>query len=166
MIVHVKKFAYAKQKKWHVLIQNVNVKSANVLEKRKRMILYAKERTVLDANTTAAMEVTYAKVKHGKPDNRLLQTRSVVQANWRRFLIGNAVMHFATFMAIPYCNLTDDNIEVQWGEILAVAEECYPEEIVEEPSIDGLTDDDQDLVHCNQLQVLEPKEDLDPAKLD
>ena len=77
--------------------------------KRKRMILYAKERTVLDANTTAAIEVTYAKVKHGKPDNRLLQTRSVVQANRRNYLIGNAVMHFATFMAIPYCNLTDDN---------------------------------------------------------
>ena len=71
-------------------------------------------------------------------------------------------MHFVPFMAIPYCNLTEDNIEVQRGEILAVAEECHPEEIVEEPSIDGLTDDDQDLVHCNQLQVLEPKEDLDP----
>ena len=94
---------------------------------------FVHQRTVLDANTTAAIEVTYAKVKHGKPDKRLLQTRSVVQANRRRYLIGNAVMHFSQFMAIPYCNLTDDNIEVQQVEILAVAEECYREENVEEP---------------------------------
>jgi hypothetical protein len=104
------------------------------------MLLYAKRNTELPANTTAAVQVTYAKKKLGKPNNGLLVATSAVQPNKLPILVGNALLHFANVKAMPYVNLTDRNITVKRGDVLPYAKELFPEELLEDENIPPLED--------------------------
>ncbi len=105
-----------------------------------KMLLYAKRNTELPANTTAAVQVTYAKKKLGKPNNGLLVATSAVQPNKLPILVGNALLHFANVKAMPYVNLTDRNITVKRGDVLPYAKELFPEELLEDENIPPLED--------------------------
>ena len=133
--------------------------------KRIRMILYAKRNEELPANCTANIEVIYARKKHGKPNNCLLDTRSALQPNRKPYLVGSAVLHFSKVMAVPYVNLTDHNISIRRGDVIAFAEECYPDEIIPETDED-IPEDETDVAQgeeaevatCNFMEILKSPE--------
>ena len=138
--------------------------------KRIQMLLYAKKRTVLPANTAATIRVTYAKQKHGQPTGVTMIAHSAVSPHKREHMIGNTLMNFADKMILPYINMTNNNIIVKRGEILAMAEECYPEEIIENDQVVNdalqLSGIDQQQLTCNatQLSVLDPEVLAPPTK--
>ncbi len=67
-----------------------------------------------------------------KPNNVLLVATSAVQPNKLPIIVENALLHFANMTAVPYVNLTDQNITIKCGNILTYAEELYPEELLED----------------------------------
>ena len=134
------------------------------------MLLYAKKRTVLPANTAATIRVTYAKQKHGQPTGVTMVAHSAVSPHKREHMIGNTLMNFADKMILPYINMTNNNNIVKRGEILAVAEECYPEEIIENDRVVNnvlqFSGIDQQELTCNatQMSVLDPEVLAPPTK--
>ncbi len=136
-------------------VQSANscIQGDELKRKRIKMFLYAKCNTELPANTTAVIQVTYAKKKLGKPNHALLVATSAVQPNKLPILVGNALLHIANIMAVPYVNLTNCNITVKRGDILAYAEELFPEEHLEDENIPPL----EDTVHaeCDSVAILE-----------